>query len=448
MKKTLAIVLAAVMLLSLFSGCGGKVESSYFGDKANANTLRICLDTSVNYEETVDREFYERFINEVKSASGMEKVSIELVPSAGAERETVLQRLRTEIMAGEGPDVFLMAVSPIYSEHGNKYALFNFPEKNMEAGIFLPLDEYMENNTQFTNWDAQTEVILNAGRGDEGQVIIPLTYTFPVLVYPKEDANIPYTTDLTMQEILDDPETAEIGAVMYAARHRDLTEFTEFHTDTSTLTYLLGQHADYKSEKLCFTEDEMYETVQTVHGLRDAVESNARQYIRSSFGEAVLSDMNRHFLNAAVPKEMSIVPVYAKDGGVTASVTAFAAVNRNTKFPEAAFTVIDLIMQEKSQMSTEYVSWYSRFLSSDIPLQNDLGTAEKKLPGNISLQPEHYEELMLIKEQITAVNFETELGEVLGELGSAYFFAHEKNQPFTRETAIQYYEKMEKMMGE
>lgn len=52
--------------------------------------------------------------------------------------------------------------------YGDAHAIFNYPEKSMDVGLFLPLDEYMEKNTRFTDWDAQTQAVLRAGRRDEG----------------------------------------------------------------------------------------------------------------------------------------------------------------------------------------------------------------------------------------------------------------------------------------
>ncbi|MBP3704533.1 MAG: extracellular solute-binding protein, partial [Clostridia bacterium] len=278
-----------------------------------------------------------------------------------------------EIMAGSGPDVFILSCVGSYSEFGMESALLNFPEKNMEAGLFLPLDEYMQNNTQFTDWSKQTKVILDAGRTKEGQAIIPLTYTFPVLVYPEIKVSVPYTDDLTLQEVLDDPETADIGAVMCSVVGKRSEEGGR-RTYFSPFTNTLGQLADYESEKLLFTEEELYETVNTVFEVYEAVDANDLQYIKTDFGPYAIHEINLAYFDT----EMALAPAYSKNGGVTASVTSFAAVNRSTKFPEAAFTVIDLLMQESMQLESDI---YSCVLPHDnsIPMQHDLGQEAKPL---------------------------------------------------------------------
>ena len=91
-------------------------------------------------------------------------------------RKTVLQRIRTEIMAGEGPDVFLMRYTPawkfaaggvmIENDYEGTDFLFRYPEKAMETGLFLPLDEYIENNAELGEWDEIVQPVLDAGRPD------------------------------------------------------------------------------------------------------------------------------------------------------------------------------------------------------------------------------------------------------------------------------------------
>lgn len=58
-------------------------------------------------------------------------------------------------MSGGGPDAFIMS-NNYGDENEQKSSLFKYPQKSMEMGLFLSLDEYMENNTQFTEWDKLT----------------------------------------------------------------------------------------------------------------------------------------------------------------------------------------------------------------------------------------------------------------------------------------------------
>ena len=130
--------------------------------------------------------------------------------SNGTARGAALTRLRTEIMSGEGPDVFLMRYTPYSGIDGNDYEntdfLFRYPEKAMETGLFLPLDEYIENNAELAEWDKLTQPVLDAGRNEEGLQIIPLNYTFPLLGYPKSEWEHIPDKKYTWNDMLENPE--------------------------------------------------------------------------------------------------------------------------------------------------------------------------------------------------------------------------------------------------
>ena len=153
-KRIISLVLAAAFLF--LTACSEKSSKTY-GDAVTDNTLLICVDCR-NFSGQVssnssDKEyevgiFLEALAHDIKRACGIEKLAFEVVPPDGAKRKSAMQRLRTEVMAGSGPDVFIMSGGIGSYEFGYNDALFNFPENNMEGGLFLPLDEYMANNTQ------------------------------------------------------------------------------------------------------------------------------------------------------------------------------------------------------------------------------------------------------------------------------------------------------------
>ncbi|MBP3704835.1 MAG: hypothetical protein J6I98_04790 [Clostridia bacterium] len=108
---------------------------------------------------------------------------LDVLPASGPERANALKRLRTEIMAGEGPDVFIMLCAGGFN---SGEAFFQVPEKAMKNGLFLPLYEYLE-NAQFMEWDKQTAVIMAVGRDEYGQQLLPMAYTLPLTYYRASD---------------------------------------------------------------------------------------------------------------------------------------------------------------------------------------------------------------------------------------------------------------------
>lgn len=75
-------------------------------------------------------------MNTVKSLGGPENVSFEYLPREGTERETALDRVRTEIMSGGGPDMFIIACNGgIDYMAADVEALFRVPEKRWKPGF-------------------------------------------------------------------------------------------------------------------------------------------------------------------------------------------------------------------------------------------------------------------------------------------------------------------------
>ena len=159
--RTLAALLTLTLVLCLcLPGCGPK-------DKG---PLRICLDldirdTMVN-QATHD---FEKILETLAESGGAQEFEIELVPPEGEERMGALTRLHTEIMSGEGPDLFII------NSGWQDDLVFPYPEKAARNGLLLNLDKLME-KSQYTDWDQQVQTVLNAGKTEKGQYIIPLSY--------------------------------------------------------------------------------------------------------------------------------------------------------------------------------------------------------------------------------------------------------------------------------
>jgi len=116
-----------------------------------------------------------------------EDIELDIIPSDGTqstERETALQRVRTEIMTSGGPDVF---VCKAYWDYLKRERLFPYVEKAIGDGLFLPLDEMMD-RAVLTNFSDQCAPALEGGKDEDGhQVIIPMTYAINVDIYRREN---------------------------------------------------------------------------------------------------------------------------------------------------------------------------------------------------------------------------------------------------------------------
>lgn len=471
LRKVFVFLMALVMLF--LTACGGYRESDVMkvvGDTESRDPLRICVDLGGNAPDSM---MLADFINRLKEKAGVGDVVVEVVPpyddSRGipntVERKTVLARLRTEVMAGEGPDVFIMRYTPYWTlaEGGlmkNDYegtdCLFKYPEKAMVNGLFLPLDEYIENNSELTEWDKLTQPVLDAGRNEEGLQIVPLNYTIPVLCYPKTEWEHVPDKKYTWNDMLKNPELlpysldlANCGRLESAVIDGERMEYWSPYSDY--MHRILGNLADYENETLCFTEEELLTCVNEILALeqKDAFEEvDTAKEVR--VGASVSADTYN--------KPVTLLPLYNRDGGITAYIDTFAAVSRNSKRPDEAFKVIDLLMSKNMQREGFlYIRGILLQEYNSIPLHEDIFSESNPLLGASDyMTAENYDTFCKVREQITAANFRSEITGMLEDM-LAGCFARERFKDTetaylhsqTREEIVhETYEHMERRMKE
>ena len=422
MKKKIVACLLALTLLLTLSACG--TEGSI---RRNRNVLTVCIDAGDN-SVFLERDMYD-FMYTFRQVTGIEEVEFIYLPKPGVERDTLLQRMRTELMSGAGPDVFIARCGLADN------TLFPYPEKIMNNGFFLPLDDYMENNTEYTEWNRQEQVILAAGRNEEGQQLIPLSYSFAVQVHPKSELDIEKPDHpVTFEEALSDPALSALYSEFYNCRSvSETSDGDEFEGIWSGLAAdIMGNPADFENEELTFTEEELLSVMKTIYSLpRD----------RSALG-IHYDEIDQPLLLPNYDQPFTLLPLYTTNGGMCAAIGSFIAINRNTKRAEEAYTFLDFFMREKTQLKSIVFD----SVTFGLPLFSDAYKEEYSHFGS-SLTAEAFEELTETKEQITDVVFYTELSNDLARLFSDCWEAYKAGAPY-EEMVHEAYELMQRKVKE
>ena len=450
MKKLLCILLSFLLLISLFAGCAG------------SKRLRVCIDLS--YADNADNQRLNQWLYdlqyELEEFDGVENLVFEFIPTGGAERETALDRMRTEIMSGGGPDLFLINCAGAYNSAPNGEALFKMPEKAMALGLFLPLDEYMENNSVHAEWDKMTDVILDAGRNGEGQMIIPVTYTVPLAMYMKDE--VPHTPSKTMtwQDMLNDDKLKDTAAVLAdGARHPQLRDGQWSYRIDSPAYCMLGELADYEKENLSFTEEELKAYIDQTFELQEYT-FNSGLYDREKWYEGYLGvGMNCCVWNQIETHGMtdedifSLVPFYSDDGGATGIILNYMAVNANTKRPEDAFKVIDRLMGIKMQQDDSIYMEYMYKKLGVMPMYDHLMQEDTPLNAHsyqhkyTFYSEENFETVCALRDSISRVIFPDMLTLTLSDLMLECRIARDEGEDYTQ-IVHEAYNAMELMVGE
>lgn len=323
-KRVLSVILILALALTAFGGLGGCQQKP-----TGPLTILFDFNTPVSNAEYC----VEDFIRVIKEKGGPADIETIIVPPVedAADRQSMLTRIRTEVMAGEGPDVYIVSCA---KGGGNEIPLFPMPEKSKDLGLFYPLDNFIE-KAQFMEWDKLTPQIMAAGRSEKyGQVLLPITYTAPVAYV--EAGSVEYTPskEKTWSDILRDTSLPDV--VRYAAV-RDFLEYLS-----------LGELADYsENHHLLFTEDEL---VNIILDDRELIQQNPNYM--DLFGENFLRgrmSVNFDWNSTGTWEDYDVIPSYSDDGGLCAEICSFGAINANTKRPQDAFFVLDLLLSKDSQ---------------------------------------------------------------------------------------------------
>lgn len=385
-SRPLSLLLALALCLFPLPGCSraSPSPSSTFAPASEneGEGEDIIISVLVDMRNT---EGFGELMMDLQTAMPGVKIAPEVLPAKDPDRDTTATRIRTEMMAGKGPDVFVCRCPGVgdWNPDEKVEPFFPFPRQMMENRTFLPLDDYIA-NAQYMEWDKLLPVVMESGRNDEGQLLAPLSYNMEALFINKDDYTL--TEDLPMvywdMAISDDP------VLRLAAQQ-------------SSLASIIGDLADYKKDEPAFNEEELAELRATVKGIAPTLDGvDLPQYHNVIFSRFSLAQGTLPVMNDESPDYL-MLPTYNLQGGVTVEVDTYAAVNRNTKHPQEAFTIIDFLLKKSNQMNSKFyinAVW-------GMPVHTDIGTKASPLMTDWYLDGANLEEYQNLLSQINVVNY-------------------------------------------
>lgn len=382
MKKLIVLMLTLAMLALL--GCQQRKElptTTIVTEQGEQKELPLVT-------VTVDEPMWQssNFLAFLRTVPGYDKefhVEYELIDMEPM-RSYRMENLRVEVMAGKGPDLFLvdcyfttLGGYMMVDEDMEVKSLFPFPEQVMNNHIFLPLDEYIE-NAQFMDMDQLMPQIMEVGQGEEGQMILPLQYDFYAMAMDKDLYTEP-------------PAPSREGYLQSGNRYLERAALGD---NIFGMLHYFGRDADYAKEELTFTEEELLEIAL---GVAEGSKKHGEGYYPEPASPWFLGS---HLQNGRKADEV-YVPVYNRDQGVTAFVTNFGAVNRNANYPEYAFRILDKLLDKGTQKNAALYGWSEGLVPS-------LAQGTENLQG-ITMDPETARQFMDIRDKINAVKFCTDM---------------------------------------
>lgn len=343
----LSFALCVILVASCFSGCAR-------GQKP----LRICIDIGGKWDcssgsSGVEREaeklmqWIDNNADELDFSS--EQVELELIPSDESqetERTTALQRIRTEIMAGKGPDVFLCATegSDLNEVAGGR--LFPYVEKAIDENRFLPLDTD-------TLSDYPTN-LLSGGKNEDGElVVLPLRFTIPMVLYNSDEVANKDIGLFSLEESLHgENHFAKEQVSWFWSIETFLPESNSKALHTSGLLCFYENPLDFDAGRLRMDDTDLTELLWNGLATQKELPESTTEY-----QVWVLSPFDLLYENETIADTTStdfkMQPICNENNSATAVVTLYGAINRNTTQRENALKILNFLASAECDEQTK-----------------------------------------------------------------------------------------------
>lgn len=171
--------------LVIFCILGCTLTNAGCNTKKEGTARKLIVVTEASFRERVE-EAADFMMNQ--NHNDKYKIQVDVLPEEPTHREQVIKKLQTQIMAGKGPDLYILDSSMEY-ERLTVENLFKDPSKIMESGVLAPLDKYIEKDSYWKNSTYKKE-LLDAGKYSDRQYIIPFSCDYFIFAYPTSDEQI------------------------------------------------------------------------------------------------------------------------------------------------------------------------------------------------------------------------------------------------------------------
>lgn len=429
-RKAAFLLVTACMFFLVFSGC-------QFGGKGGK--LTICIDFGLDNSQANAFKSFLNWLDDYREMTGRgptsEEIEVEVItPDGGSERQTELTRIRTEIMAGRGPDIFLCATtSRGFNGPGDEMQLpeggrlFPYVEKSIDDGLFLALDNYLNGET-LSVWEEYTPAIMDAGKDQDGrQVVLPLTFSVPLNVFYKDEVGTLDYAGKSWSDVcsLEDSLFAEQSpwvAPFWSGRR----EYIRKGTHDSALSALFPELADFRNDKLLISEDDLFRSLfDGFSAYRKIIDDESAENV-AVFFTAKSAEGNRLFNQRE--KDLSFLPLRNQVGGATAFISLYCAVNANTQRPEDAFAVCDALLCRNFQQSGNVYTHNAAMPTNRHALYTSMHYA-----GLLQFSEQQLEEWLRVCDDVNIVRFPSPLDQEINEMTEEIETAMMENYPASQE---------------
>lgn len=314
MKNKIAIILTLQFIITVFafSGCGESTASS------NSSKLTYCA-----YYEDAICDIIKRY-NKYCTKHYDESYQIEIVEFESQEEMKL--KMSTEIMAGEGPDIFSMSQKLPF-------------EKLTDSKTIADVNELISEFSYDIGIDNCNSKIMDAGVIDGKRYFIPLFYSPDVFITTEETLN---KYNLTSSEFSFKALSEKLS--------KNKKEYSLFGSADDNIAFFysfLDQYIDFNSGNTEFNSDKFSEDLDSIYSLikNDTTDENVYYFLYENInnGASILYKEMPAFSiivkTYSCLKYLGSTPVFVNnynmdDDSISASTDVGIAVNDNCKNKE------------------------------------------------------------------------------------------------------------------
>ena len=333
------------------------------------------------------------------------------VDGSSENQDNAYTKMLTEVMAGEGPDLFFL-------EQG----IMDI-EKMVRRGVFANMEPYFEADN--FDWSGYNQAVMDAGVWDGQRLVIPLQYNFPMLYTSQtalDETGFSIENCDTFGGLLDEIEA------MQADPSQKREVFRAKYTFYNFAQYAGIPYVDYDRQKADLSSPELKrgaEIYNNLGGLElgvldDGISGAADIRDGKALWICPFPPVNGFYTGPEVINtfdELVMMPIRDMDGGIQAQITWAVAVRNNSPNLQNAYEFIKYLLSEEFHTETLDYRWlyYSVLDSANeayfqdyvynraaplVPPENSYGL------DTVDVRQEDFDELMDYTRQITGAYFD------------------------------------------
>ena len=353
-----------VLLISLcvsILGCG-----TYSQQENGGGALRVLIEQSDSDDSDGFYRQITLWIEEFEAAHNV-TVTLEVLPLDEGSRQPMVQKIRTEIMAGKGPDILLVPAvgSDIARVNGRTYLIEDVPLA-MRKGLFYDISEFYDADTDLKTEQLQPAV-MEAGVMDGARYVLPLRYDIPVFFVETDQFE---KTGLS-RELFDKNLFELMDCVIAMGNSYEAYNFRMHWIYPQFVMNAFSQVFDYDEGELVLTQEDLETFFQSyqnywlrilysvaygdvpVRPILYQYLSNGEYWTKQTDSFLLIHSLQNALETVAIGKmngaTLETYPLRSVDGKIVADVTFYGAITAGCRNPELAYAFLRAFLTEDFQ---------------------------------------------------------------------------------------------------